>query len=62
MRPRDLAQRRDRIDEASAGAITKEEVDTALGEFDGVWSSLSPKEQAKLVKRLEREFGAEQRA
>lgn len=43
---------RERIDEASAGAITKEEVDAALGEFDGVWSNLSPKEQAKLVRML----------
>lgn len=41
-----------RIEEANAEAITKEEVDTALVEFDGVWSTLSPKEQAKLIRML----------
>lgn len=43
---------RRQIDEVSAGAITKEEVDAALGDFDGIWSSLSPKEQAKLIRML----------
>jgi len=40
------------IADADAGQITKAEVDAALGEFDGVWSRLSPKEQAKLMRML----------
>jgi len=40
------------IDEACDGVISKEEVDAALGKFDGVWSSLSPKEQTKLIRML----------
>lgn len=40
------------IADADAGQITKAEVDAALGEFDGVWSRLSPKEQARLMRML----------
>jgi site-specific DNA recombinase len=40
------------ITDADAAQITKAEVDAALGEFDGVWSRLSPKEQAKLMRML----------
>jgi site-specific DNA recombinase len=40
------------VGEADAAEITKAEVDAALGEFDGVWSRLSPKEQAKLMRML----------
>ena len=40
------------VADADAGQITKAEVDAALGEFDGVWSSLSPKEQARLMRML----------
>jgi len=40
------------IADADTGQITKAEVDAALGEFDGVWSRLSPKEQAKLMRML----------
>ncbi len=43
---------RGQIDEADAGQITKVEVDAALAEFDGVWSRLSPKEQARLMRML----------
>ena len=38
--------------DADAGQITNAEVDAALGEFDGVWSRLSPKEQARLMRML----------
>jgi len=48
---RAVALRRE-MEEADAGQITKAEVDAALGEFDGVWSRLSPKEQAKLMRML----------
>ena len=48
---RDVALRR-QIEDADAGQITKAEVDAALGDFDGVWSRLSPKEQAKLMQML----------
>jgi len=48
---RAVALRR-QIEDADAGQITKAEVDAALGEFDGVWSRLSPKEQAKLMRML----------
>jgi site-specific DNA recombinase len=41
-----------RIVEVGAGEITKADVDAALGEFDGVWSRLSPKEQARLMRML----------
>jgi site-specific DNA recombinase len=41
-----------KLAEASAGEITKADVDAALGEFDGVWSSLTPKEQARLMRML----------
>ena len=40
------------IADADAAQITKAEVDAALGEFDGVWSRLSPKEQAKVMRML----------
>ncbi|MFN7022632.1 MAG: hypothetical protein ACK4WH_15085, partial [Phycisphaerales bacterium] len=40
------------VADADAGQITKAEVDAALGEFDGVWSSLSPREQARLMRML----------
>ena len=40
------------IDEACDGVISKEEVDAALGEFDGVWASLPPKDQDKLIRML----------
>jgi site-specific DNA recombinase len=40
------------IEEADGGQITKAEVDAALAEFDGVWSRLSPKEQARLMRML----------
>jgi len=40
------------IEEASAGEITKADVDAALAEFEGVWSSLTPKEQARLMRML----------
>ena len=43
---------RRQIVDADAGQITKAEVDAALGEFDGVWSRLSPKEQARLMRML----------
>lgn len=43
---------RRQIADADAGQITKAEVDAALGEFDGVWSRLSPKEQARLMRML----------
>jgi site-specific DNA recombinase len=41
-----------KIAEAGAGEITKADVDAALGEFDGVWSRLTPKEQARLMRML----------
>ena len=47
-----MAALRREIADADAGQITKAEVDAALGEFDGVWSRLSPKEQAKLMRML----------
>jgi site-specific DNA recombinase len=47
-----VASLRREIADADAGQITKAEVDAALGEFDGVWSRLSPKEQAKLMRML----------
>ncbi len=40
------------IADADAGQITKAEVDAALGEFDGVWLRLSPREQAKFMRML----------
>ncbi len=43
---------RGRIEEAEAELITKDEVDAALGEFDSVWSRLSPKEQTRLIRML----------
>jgi site-specific DNA recombinase len=46
------AMLRRQIVDADAGQITKAEVDAALGEFDGVWSRLSPKEQARLMRML----------
>ena len=47
-----MAALRREIADADAGQITKAEVDAALGEFDGVWSRLSPKEQARLMRML----------
>ena len=41
-----------KIAEASAGEVTKADVDAALGEFDGVWSRLTPREQARLMRML----------
>jgi site-specific DNA recombinase len=43
---------RDQIDAVDAGQISKAEVDAALAEFDGLWSRLSPKEQAQLMRML----------
>lgn len=33
-------------------AVTKPEVDEAIGSFDGLWSCLSPREQSRLIKLL----------
>jgi site-specific DNA recombinase len=46
-----ISLRRD-IAEADAAQVTKAEVDAALGEFDGLWSRLSPKEQARVLRML----------
>ncbi len=43
---------RQQVSEAEAAAVTKDEVDTALAEFDGVWETLSPNEKARLLRML----------
>lgn len=43
---------RERIETADADRMTKEEVDEALADFDGVWSRLTPREQTRLVRDL----------
>jgi site-specific DNA recombinase len=40
------------IERASATLITREQVDGALGDFQGLWSKLSPRERHELVRLL----------
>jgi len=55
-RLRQAAQRRNelrgRITDAQRGVASKAEVDSALAEFDGLWQSLSPREQARMLRLL----------
>lgn len=47
-----MATLRREIADVNASEVTKAEVDAAIGEFGGVWSRLSPKEQARLLRML----------
>ncbi len=49
---REAASLRCELSEADAGAITKDGVDLALSDFDHLWATLSPKEQARLIRML----------
>lgn len=47
-----LSQLESRITELESQAVTPAEARAVFAEFDGVWASLSPREQARLVKLL----------
>lgn len=54
---RRIAELQDRIQQADAERLTQEDVDAAFEDFDGVWNTLSPREQARslalVVERIE---------